>query len=473
MSNRYQARHKGWDHVGNITPLVEHSESDFPHFQGVVAPWLPINGASNNVSMGFMSRYDKKMEDYKVISSGKVVALDATGYLVPRGVGINWASAGSSDVVLEYTALDVQERVTDLGTGQFVTAAKTYTKSALTTQLKEMGLLDVNASLDTFIGNAIGLVRQDCFMSAGPDLDNPSTYRYHNYKMQHQVAVLCDYVVRLPHVPSSANTVTVPAFNGTAFSLANLNDANSAGVWGTLARFAAQMDRYDGITNANAVGLALRRTPCAKHTTRTPLTITSSSVDITSTVLVHQTSGVAELSSVGDYFFDHEVGVLWFYEEGANALPSGLTASDVVAYYDYTLAPTSVSTYTCVVGNVKPGDFLVCDGNSNLTTADYSTAIVEADVAGSIASEGSPQNDELAGLLSAAVEIGARRSTDILGQALTVILHPRDLLDRVRTAYTFLGIHDQMPGSASGGYPDTVTYSGAADREVIINILGR
>jgi hypothetical protein len=36
-----------------------------------------------------------------------------------------------------------------------------------------------------------------------------------------------------------------------------------------------------------------------------------------------------------------------------------------------------------------------------------------------------------------------------------------------------LGQLDQMPGSATGGYPDDIHYAGAADTLVVINLISR
>jgi hypothetical protein len=61
--------------------------------------------------------------------------------------------------------------------------------------------------------------------------------------------------------------------------------------------------------------------------------------------------------------------------------------------------------------------------------------------------------------------------------------NPKDMLDRVKTSYSppintdatgskpaYLGQLDQMPGSATGGMPASVHYTGAADTVVRINL---
>jgi len=459
--DNYSGTHKQWDHVGNLTPNVEHSESIRPHFPSKVCPWLPVSSGTVNVAMGFISRYDVRDEDYFVVSSGKIVAeactLGQLGGLLPAGVRLNWADAAGGDDVLEYTALDVTNRIIDLGTGTFVTAAKTYDKTALTLQLQQMGLLDVGATLDAFVSFPVGVASMNYWASAGLDLDNPASFRFHNYKMQDRVPIVCDWVLRLPHVPSDVASSNMPAY-ADSFVLTDLDGVAADGVWGSLATFQTQMDRYDDETNTDVVGYATGYAPCASNNLRTPLAVAASP-----TLLTSQRSGISGLRQDGDYFWDAEVGVIWFYISGGGAAPTDHTAGDDITFYHYRTVPTAVSTYASVVGNLCPGDFLTYDGFSNFARLDEWTA---ADVD---FTDDDPQEAELVVILN---QLQAQNKS-ILGQVLGFDVHPKDYLNRVRTAYAGLGTKDQMPGSASHGYPDTITYASAADREVIINLLNR
>jgi hypothetical protein len=403
------------------------------------------------------------MEDYYVVSAGKVVAPDRAYGLVPAGVRVAWTAATGANVVLRYTADDVAARVVDLGTGTFVTVAKTYTHDQLLLQLQELGLLLPTEGLEAFIGNPIGVASGNYIKAAGTDLEDPSTWGFHNYKMQDHVSVTCDYVLRLPLVPFAQESVNLVAFSD-AFALADLDgESATVGTWGTLARFQTQMDRYDNDTNANAVGFATSWAPCASWTDNTPLVITDgTAVDITSTVLVRSRGSVTALSQAGDYFWDAEVGVLWFYETGANALPTGLTANDDISFYHYRAVPATVTTYAAVVGNVKAGDFLTYDVNSNL-------ALSANFVAGDFPIADNPTDGEVADIMNGVLN----RVRDTLGQVLGFWNHPRSGLEKVRTAYPSLGVLDRMPGSATKGLPDAVTYTGAADKEVIVNLFNR
>jgi len=94
-----------------------------------------------------------------------------------------------------------------------------------------------------------------------------------------------------------------------------------------------------------------------------------------------------------------------------------------------------------LIGSVKPGDFVTFDAYSNFVSVGYDTAGLEP--------------------------------SSIMGQALSVSNDdPKDLLDRVRTRYTEFGELEKMPGSATGGKPDTITYSNG-NGLVTINLTTR
>ena len=70
----YVANHKIWDRMGRVTPNVEYSPGERPHFESFAAPWLPT------------LRYEYEIESYITISSGQVTSLDTNGHLVPAGL---------------------------------------------------------------------------------------------------------------------------------------------------------------------------------------------------------------------------------------------------------------------------------------------------------------------------------------------------------------------------------------------------
>jgi len=71
---------------------------------------------------------------------------------------------------------------------------------------------------------------------------------------------------------------------------------------------------------------------------------------------------------------------------------------------------------------------------------------------------------------------GTESFDDIIGQVWKIDSgFPKDYLDRVRTAYEGLGDLDKMPGSASSGLPDNISYAGgtAVKGVVRLNLINR
>lgn len=94
-----------------------------------------------------------------------------------------------------------------------------------------------------------------------------------------------------------------------------------------------------------------------------------------------------------------------------------------------------------VAAAVKPGQFVTYDVDSNFSVLGY--------------------------------EVGATDAAEVIGQVLQVDTDfPKDLLDQVRTRYTEFGELEKMPGSATEGKPDTLTYSGGYGL-VTINLINR
>lgn len=96
----------------------------------------------------------------------------------------------------------------------------------------------------------------------------------------------------------------------------------------------------------------------------------------------------------------------------------------------------------CLVGAApKPGEFVTFDAWSNFVSLGYN--------------------------------IGATEPGSVVGQILSVEDDsPKDLLDQVRTRYSEFDELEKMPGSATGGKSDTITYSGGYGL-VTINLTTR
>lgn len=458
---QYTANHKVWDHVGNIFPDVEHSEGERPSIELRPAEWLPVQV------------FDKHYENWHVIMPGKCVALDPDGRAMPAEYGLTGAS-------VVYTQNDVDNGVIDIATGLPVTTPKTVVLSNLT-GVRHGSWTQANAGTGTitsgFMGRygvafndgtakrPIGVAPYAYLQWAGGDGFNPAELRQHNYIMQHQVAVLCDYVLRLPLIPAQAANEQVEKAVAGANLVFGTRDthtraqaqANAEGRYNPTTGTVPVLDTYP------VIALALANEDLAVQTQRTQLSLTSTDPsDDLSGILVREVSALSALTSPGDYFIDHPVGVIFIYSADGATVPaaiSGAVGTVRLTYYHNGAAAGTVSKFASVLGPVEPGDFLKCGSNSNLVPASAS--------------------DDF---------------KDILGQVIAFETHPRDALDRVRTAYSpaigtdssgsmangtlgsasaNVGQMDQMPGSATGGHPDLIHYAGAADTIVIVNLISR
>ena len=459
--NQYAGSHKAWDHVGNIIPQVEHSEGTRPHFEFQPAEWLPV------------VFYEKYYEVWFVILPGKAVALDPDGKVMPAQYGLT-----SQTVV--YTAEDVTAGVIDIATGLPVTTAKTVTLSNLT-GVRDATWTRANAGVgavtsgfmgrygvafdDATIKYPIGVAPYPYLQWAGGDGFNPANLRHHNHILQHQVAVLCDYVLRLPLVPAEEASETVDkTLTGSALTFGTQAGHSRANAQAnTTGRYNASTGTVPVLSTYPVVALALDEQNVAKVTSRTQITLSSDNTsDDVSAVLVNEKGALSAVQSAGDYFVDYLVGVIFIYSADGASLPtsiSGAAGTVSVTYYRYGTAATTVSKFAQVLGGtVEPGEFLVVGAGSNLIPAGN-------------------------------VDFRA-----IVGQVIGIGSEPKSGLDKVRTAYSpalgtdssgsmsngtlgsssaNLGHMDQMPGSATGGYSDLLHYAGAADKYVIVNLVSR
>jgi len=275
--------------------------------------------------------------------------------------------------------------------------------------------------------------------SSNDDGFTPAAYRQHNYNMQHQVAVLCDYVLELPLVPA-----TVAA----AEALTETSNASN-------------------VSTLVAVG----NLPCARNTQRTPFTFSEGAGapgDVATKFAVEK-SAAADVLAAGDWYVNLTTGVITVYSTGA------IGATDYkLVYSHYASAPTgsNVSKFACALGDLSAGDFLRCNADSNFIEANPEPWL--ATVSGLEPTE-----------LLARGEIGYT-FPDIMGQILEIEdVYDKDALSKVRTAFDSIGTDasgslpayagqmDQMPGSATGGVSDKVHYAGAADLVVRINLISR
>jgi hypothetical protein len=466
IAKGYTANHKFYDRIGRITPVVEWCESVRPHGglddNWTPASWLPV------------MRQDGAIEEWFVVSAGKVVSLDRQGHLVPAGYRKLWNSliglSSAGDIALEYTADDVTEEVTDLTTGVAVTAAVTYTESQVTTALQELGLIDAGERAMDFISHPVGCASYNFFKAAGPDSFNPRTLIKHNVRPQALVAITCDYVMAYPLVPAQKTSETFDTdrsgAGSTAFTTC-LTTSRTIG-WYSLAQ-AMDAVRYASLSAATtAVAFVCTYDHVAKNTDDTPIAQTSGTDR-----LVNLVGDPEACIAAGDYFVDEEVGVIWAYDANGTGVPSGCSGA-TVAYYHYGTAPSTVSTYACATGDLEYGDMVTFDENSNIIKATLNFAD-PGGYTGSTAYSADPAYGSGDAAASLQLEQGIMNFTaDVIGQVIGVTSYPKDKLDRVRTAYIGqTAANMRTPGMATQGRSDQLTYAGASNKMVIVNLIGR
>lgn len=411
---QYVGTHKVWDHVGNILPNVEHSEGERPAIEWKVASWLPVQF------------FDKHYENWFVIMPGKVVACDPDGRLCPAGLKIAAELSGSGDVVT-YTLNDYEAQTINVATGNPVALAELtdtgstrgYTKA----EIDAAGFLGQSGVAFT-VSNPVGVAPYAYLQWAGGDGFNPTDYKLHNYNMQHQVAVLCDYVLELPLVPGATSSEVLS--------------------WSPDANGASNVFTDSGLANL----------PVAENTLRTPISFSGGA---SSTLFVNQVASVDDIVGPGDWAINLTTGAVSVYSVGS---PTGTIT---VSYSHYASVPTTVSKFACAVGNLLPGELVTFDAESNFRLANSTTLFLDA----------SPTGAQVARALGLVVGQVLDRDSSF----------PKDMLDRVKTAYSpaintdatgakpaYLGQLDQMPGTANGGVPSNIHYAGAANTVVRINL---
>jgi hypothetical protein len=392
--------HKTWDHVGNLIPVVEHSEGIRPHGEFKPAAWLPVQF------------FDKHFEEYFVVMPGKIVACDNDGRLVPAGYG----AATPLDVT--YTATDVAQGVLDVRTGAALLAADTgtFTVASVDGTPGFMG----EAGVAMAISDPIGVAPYPYWQwagdgSANDDGFNPAGFRQHNHNLQHQVAVLCDYVLELPLVPA---TVAAEALTE------NTNAAN--------------------LSTLNAVA----NLPLAKNTVRTPFTFSegAGAPGDVAAKFNQEVATIAEIDGTGKWHVNLTTGVISVWSTGA----IGATDYELV-YSHYAASPATVSVFAAAVGDLSCGDFLLTDNNSNFSIA---------------------TTEDFKDIMGQVLEIEDVLGKDALDRVRTAY-NPAIATDATGGLPGYAGQLDQMPGSASGGAPDKVHYAGAANLVVRINLVSR
>jgi hypothetical protein len=443
--------------MDNITPNnVVQPNVSVPAGEWKPAAWLPI------VWTGEASK------DSFVISSGKVVALDRQGRVVPAGYKKLFAGISAvGDTVITYASADVTAGVISLATGATCTAGA-VTAATVATALLDRGLVleseftpastnynagtlaDVKAVLDAFVSAPVGVCAYDVYVWAG---DAPESLNQVNYQKQHLIQFFTDMQMQVPHA-SYKQSATSTALDATvAWSAGSTDgfvfpDGEKAGheLFLTQAQLAG-LARYSDLSPmTKVVGYALQHGRIAKNTDRTPIAESGSAT------LVRQRSGYNKLAKAGDFYVDADVGIIFLFSADGTSKAAAVT----VTYFAYDVAVSTQDRQVCVVGDLAPGDYVTYDKFSNFVKL-AATNILKADDS-----------------VEATVMVGA------VGRVLGIVSQPKGLLERVRTAWdgSSFSATEQMPGTATAGYSDLITLSpenvsgasGVADQVVLINV---
>jgi len=439
------------DIFDSITPYNKvQDEVRAPAGEWKPAAWLPVQYSATSAGAG---------TDAYVCSSGKAVAFDAEGRIVPAGLrtqlGGNSSTGVFAGTVLTYTATDVTWKVTDLTTGAAVAAATTYTGEALCDALIERGLVleseattagatipvaadaDVNIVIDLFLSRPIGVAAYDIHVWAGRAWDGDQAFT--NYSKQDLVQFLTEIQMKVPHRVAGATTTDgfdAATLDGGGSVTYAAGSAIAAGEYWNATNF-SQLVRYSATAATTAgVGLGLAQAPVARRTDRTLVTCDRTGV------LVRQRLSPVDLAVEGDWYLDAEAGVLFLHTATWATLVALGAATTNFGYSFYTdTGVAGAHQHIHFDGPCRPGDWVAVDSESNFTKA-------------------------------SAAQIAASEET--IGRVLEIQRQPVPLLNEVKTAWNLSGMSaaSQMPGSATKGFTDLITLSGetVADQVVIVNI---
>ena len=420
------------DALDNITPNNIHQRDiSAPAGEWKPAPWLPIQFKKTSAVAG---------TDAFVVSSGKVVAQDAQGFLVPAGLRLAMPTGG-----LTYTADDYEWGVIDITTGEryAVNGTTNYGDDDIAGAIMSRGLL-VGAAvhggntaapltgtqstevIEAFISEPVGIAAYDFHVYAGRPEDGDEWFT--NYSKQHLVQFLTEAQMIVPNRVAALIDQTGAA--GVDFTDALVTtyaagvipaDEDCMSVAGL-----RSLTRFAGVSaTAAVVGIQLNSRNAAAITDRTPVTCDAAGI------LVRKRSSIDAITVEGDYFFDADAGILVI---SSAAFTTNIANTQVgFTYYAYAADGASAHRYTHFDGFAKPGDKVEFDAQSNLVPLTTGESI---------------------------------------GRVNFIVEEPRGLLGQVKTAFNLTGMPagGAMPGSATKGFSDRITLSQEtiADRSVVV-----
>lgn len=180
----------------DFIPANTFSEGVAPAGRFIVAPYLPL------------LRFNVEKHVDVVISSGKVLAMDSKGQIVPAGLRLEAeayatelttsVAAADAAALVRYTAYDVSKGVRNFK-GNLVVANEPVVKSWFTGSVQ-----------DNTVSTFVGVGQYDIFRHAGGDNLSPTALRDINMNVQPVISFLSDYHMQYPLVKDLATIRTSP-----------------------------------------------------------------------------------------------------------------------------------------------------------------------------------------------------------------------------------------------------------------------
>ena len=504
-----------------------HGDTVAPQNDLAAAAWLPVSKTATNALNGFHV-YDYQRHvftDKVVIMPGKLVALTrealtngaglaeigkgTAGRLLPAGVRLAWKAAaatyaaggmGSDTNVIQYTKVDVDERVECILTGLPCTTANIgpHAYSDVLAALQGRGLLLAGETLDAFISRPIGVAANVVYAWAGGDGTQPNKLRFHNYRRENKSTFWTgqDHTLRLPVMPNKF-------YGGTLYDENDDPMVEKLEIGSRNVAFATLGDLTDGaLTVATPTQLKsvlpgkyaelATTAPCRafvmgvariESNLYNPIEIwdvdAGPDVDMTSTWLKTEKSTPAMIKKVGDYYVDRDLGIVFLHEASTTGT-DGVDSYTLVANTDYAFrlvaanaaGAFNIGPFAAVVGAVKPGDYLTYDLASN-----FIPWVGRPDETKVIATSGANEDDANdAATVNATAWVDAtlyHRPEDIVGKCYTLDRSPKADLAAVKTFHDYDGVSlaDRTPGSANDGHPAEIHQSLGGQFAAIVRVL--
>jgi hypothetical protein len=504
-----------------------HGDTVAPQNDLAAAAWLPVSKTATNALNGFHV-YDYQRHvftDKVVIMPGKLVALTrealtngaglseigkgTAGRLLPAGVRLAWKAAaatyaaggpGSDTNVIQYTKVDVAERVECILTGLPCTKADIglHAYSDVLGALQGRGLLLAGETLDAFISRPIGVAANVVYAWAGGDGTQPNKLRFHNYRRENKSTFWTgqDHTLRLPVMPNKFYGGTLYDDNEDPM-IEKLEIASRNVAFATLgdltdgALTVATPAQLKSVLSGKYAELATTA-PCRafvmgvariESNLYNPIEIwdvdASPEVDKTSIWLKTEKSTPAMIKKVGDYYVDRDLGIVFLHEASTTGT-DGTDSYTIVANTDYAFrlvaanaaGAFNIGPFAAVVGAVKPGDYLTYDLASNFIP--YVARPDETKVVATDGANAADANDDATVDATAYVDPTTyHRPEDIVGKCYTLDRSPKADLAAVKTFHDYDGVSlaDRTPGSANDGHPAEIHQSFGGQFAAIVRVL--